>query len=343
MKALVLEEYNKLVYREEPKPEYKSNEILVRVKACGICGSDVHGMDGSTGRRVPPLIMGHEASGIIEEVGHDVDSFAVGQRVTFDSTEYRLNDWYTLQGKYNLSDDRKVLGVSPEEYRRNGAFAEYIVVPEHIVYNLPDQVSFEQAAMVEPVAVATHAIDLTDIKMRDTVLVVGSGMIGLFLVQVLRLSNAGKIIAIDLDDKKLKLAKKFGADVVLNAKDENLHQSILSESNQRGADVAFEAVGIEQTVNSAIENVRKGGAVTLVGNLAPHINFPLQSIVTREIRVQGSCAIAGEYPKVLDMMARGLVDVASLLSAKAPLSEGASWFKRLYDKEPGLNKVVLQP
>ena len=117
----------------------------------------------------------------------------------------------------------------------------------------------------------------------------------------------------------------------------------MRETNRRGADVAFEAVGIEATVKTAIDNVRKGGAVTLVGNLAASIGFPLQSVVTREIKVQGSCAIAGEYPKVLDMMEKGLVDVDSLLSATAPLSEGASWFKRLYEKEPGLNKVVLQP
>lgn len=343
MKALVLEEYNKLVYKDEPKPEYKSNEVLVRVKACGICGSDVHGMDGSTGRRIPPLIMGHEASGVIEALGSDVAGFKVGDRVTFDSTEYRLDDWYTLQGKYNLSDNRKVLGVSPKEYRRHGAFAEYVVVPAHIMYKLPDRVSFEQAAMVEPVAVATHAIALTPLKIRDSVLVVGAGMIGLFLIQVLKNSNAGKIIAIDLDEKKLDLAKKFGAGYTINANEAELKSKILGLTENRGADVAFEAVGIDPTVNTAIENVRKGGAVTLVGNLAPNINFPLQSVVTREIRVQGSCAIAGEYPQVLEMMEQGLVDVESLLSATAPLSEGASWFKRLYEKEPGLNKVVLQP
>ena len=343
MKALVLEEYNKLVYRDEPKPEYEPNEILVRVKACGICGSDVHGMDGSSGRRNPPLIMGHEASGIVEEIGKEVTSFAIGDRVTFDSTVYQLNDWYTLQGKYNLSDNRKVLGVSPKEYRRNGAFAEYVVVPEHIMYKLPDKVSFEQAAMVEPVAVATHAIELTPLNMRDSVLVVGAGMIGLFLIQVLKISNAGKIIAVDLDDQKLQMARKFGAEITMNAHDEHVHQSILNETSNRGVDVAFEAVGIEPTVNTAIENVRKGGTVTLVGNLAPNIKFPLQSVVTREIRIQGSCAIAGEYPQVLEMIEKGLIDVDSLLSVRAPLSEGASWFKRLYEKEPGLNKVVLQP
>jgi len=343
VKALVLEEYNKLVYKEEPKPEYQPNEILVRVKACGICGSDVHGMDGSTGRRIPPLIMGHEASGIIEEVGKEVRAFAHGDRVTFDSTEYRLDDWYTLKGKYNLSDNRKVLGVSPKEYRRHGAFAEYIVVPEHIVYKLPEKVSFEQAAMVEPVAVASHAIGLTSIELGDTVLVVGTGMIGLFLIQVLKLSNAGKIIAIDLDDQKLELAKKFGADHIINSKSSTIHETILSLTHNRGSDIAFEAVGIGATVNIAIENVRKGGAVTLVGNLASRVDFPLQSVVTREIRVQGSCSIAGEYAQVLDMMEKGLIDVASMLSATAPLSEGSSWFKRLYDKEPGLNKVILQP
>ncbi len=343
MKALVLEEYNKLVYQDVPEPEFGSKDLLVRVKACGICGSDVHGMDGSSGRRNPPLIMGHEASGLVEEVGKGVTKFSKGDRITFDSTEFQLDDWFTLNGKYNLSDNRKVLGVSPKEYKRNGAFAEYVVVPEHIAYRLPDAVTFEQAAMVEPIAVSTHAINLTPIKMRDSVLVVGAGMIGLFLIQVLRLSNAGLIIAIDLDEGKLELAKKFGADLVLKPDDANLTRKILENTRGRGVDVAFEAVGINPTVNAAIENVRKGGTVTLVGNLAPTVDLPLQSVVTREIRLQGSCGIAGEYPQVLEMIEKGLVDVDTLLSATAPLSEGADWFKRLYSKEPGLNKVILKP
>lgn len=343
MKALVLEEYNKLVYKEVPTPEYGANEMLIRVKACGICGSDVHGMDGSSGRRIPPLIMGHEAAGVVEAVGAQVKKFKSGDRVTFDSTEYPLDDWFTLSGKYNLSENRKVLGVSPKEYRRNGAFADYLVIPEHIAYLLPASVTFEQAAMVEPVAVATHAINLTPLKIQDSVLVVGAGMIGLFLIQVLRFSNAGTIIAIDLDDRKLELAKKFGADLTLKPNQEGLNQIILEKTQNRGVDAAFEAVGISTTVQMAIQNVRKGGVVTLVGNLASTIDFPLQSVVTCEIRLQGSCGIAGEYPQVLQMMEKGLVDVGSLLSATAPLSEGAAWFERLYKKEPGLNKIILQP
>jgi threonine dehydrogenase-like Zn-dependent dehydrogenase len=139
MKALVLEEYKKLVYKDVPVPEIKSPEVLVKVMACGICGSDVHGFDGSTGRRIPPLIMGHEASGIIVETGDDVKGWKAGDRVTFDSTVYKLDDWYTLEGKYNLSDNREVLGVSPGTYRRNGAFAEYIAIPQHILYRIPDK------------------------------------------------------------------------------------------------------------------------------------------------------------------------------------------------------------
>jgi L-iditol 2-dehydrogenase len=343
VKALVLESYNNLVYKDVPEPDYGQNEMLVRVKACGICGSDVHGMDGSSGRRIPPLIMGHEASGVVEATGSSVRKFKVGDRITFDSTEYPLDDWYTLNGKYNLSENRKVLGVSPKEYKRHGAFAEYLVVPEHIAYRLPDSVSFEQAAMVEPVAVATHAINLTPLKIQDSVLVVGAGMIGLFLIQVLKLSNAGAIIAVDLDGHKLELAKKFGADITIQPDDPDLTKIILGGTQNRGVDVAFEAVGISATVKIAVQNVRKGGTVTLVGNLAAAIDFPLQSIVTREIRLQGSCGIAGEYPQVLQMMEKGLVDVDALLSAVAPLSEGAGWFRRLYDKEPGLNKVILRP
>ncbi len=141
MKALVLEQYNHLVYQEVEEPKIGPAEVLVRVKACGICGSDVHGLDGSTGRRQPPLIMGHEASGEIVAVGTAVGAWKPGDRVTFDSTVYRLNDWYTLEGKYNLSDHREVMGVSADEFRRHGAFAEYVAVPEHILYRIPDGVS----------------------------------------------------------------------------------------------------------------------------------------------------------------------------------------------------------
>jgi L-iditol 2-dehydrogenase len=343
MKALVLEAYNELVYRDFPDPELASDEVLVQVKAAGICGSDVHGMDGSSGRRVPPLIMGHEASGVIAELGKHVRGWSVGDRVTFDSTIYRLEDWYTRRGMYNLSDDRMVLGVSPGEWKKHGAFADYVTVPQHILYRIPEGVSFTQAAMVEPVAVAAHAADLTPISWNDTAIVVGSGMIGLFLIQVLRTKGCGTIIAVDLADDKLKLAAELGADVTLNPARDEVKNEILALTNQRGCDVAFEVVGKDESVQTAVDNVRKGGTVTLVGNLSPEVEIPLQRIVTQQIRLQGSCAICGEYPAVLEMISRKKVNVDAILSAEVPLSEGAEWFRRLYKGEPGLIKVVLKP
>jgi len=343
MKALVLEEYNRFVYRDWPDPAIADDEVLIRVKVVGICGSDVHGMDGSTGRRIPPIIMGHEAAGIIENRGKNVRTWKKGDRVTFDSTIYPLDDWYTLKGLYNLSDNRMVLGVSPKEYRRHGAFAEFVNVPQHILYRLPDEVSFTQAAMVEPVAVAAHAVELSSPGWNDSVAVIGSGMIGLFLIQVLRSKGCGKIIAADKDPVKLKLAVQLGADYAFDPQKQDIKDEILSLTSGRGADMVFEAVGTEDTVSTAVECVRKGGTVTLIGNVSPSVTIPLQSVVTRQVRFQGSCAICGEYPAVLDMIARKEIRVEPMLSAEAPLSEGAEWFRRLYNKEPGLIKVVLIP
>ncbi len=343
MKALVLEEYNELNYRDFPEPKIESGEVLVRVKACGICGSDVHGMDGSTGRRKPPLIMGHEASGVIEEVGKNVTDWKPGDRVTFDSTIYPLDDWYTRTGHYNLSDNRMVLGVSPGEYKKHGAFAEYVSVPAHILYRIPENVSFEQAAMVEPVAVAAHAVSISKIQSGQSAIVVGAGMVGMFVINMLKIAGAFPIIAIDLDEQKLELAKEFGATHSIKSLDENLSAKIKELTKNRGADFGFEVVGISETVNLCINNLRKGGTAVLVGNLKPEVTIPLQKVVTTELSLLGSCAINGEYELVLDLMASGKISVDKMISAVAPLSEGATWFKRLYNKESGLNKVILVP
>ena len=343
MKALVLREYGKLVYEDVPRPQVGPDEVLVKVEACGICGSDVHGLDGSTGRRQPPLIMGHEASGVIAETGREVRGWKGGDRVTFDSTIYRLDDWYTRRGLYNLSDGRMVLGVSPGDYRRHGAFAEYVAVPQHILYRVPSSVGFEQAAMVEPVAVAAHAVALTPLAVGDTAVVVGAGMIGLCLVQVLRAAGCSRVCAVDLEAERLDLARELGAFAVLDPRKADVAAELARATEGRGADAAFEAVGIGPAVKTAIDVVRRGGTVTLVGNVSPTVEVPLQAVVTRQLRLQGSCSIAGEYPAALAMIERGVVNVDAMRSAVAPLSEGAAWFDRLYRKERGLMKVILKP
>jgi L-iditol 2-dehydrogenase len=343
MKALLLKEYKHLEMADLPDPAPGTDELLVRVRACGICGSDVHGYDGHTGRRIPPLVMGHEASGTVAAAGAGARRFRPGDRVTFDSTVYCGDCFFCRRGEINLCDRRNVLGVSCGDYRRDGAFAEFVVVPERIVYGLPESLTFEQGALIESVSIAVHAVNRTPRKIGDIVVVVGVGMIGQLVVQTIRHAGCGKLIAIDLEDAKLERAARFGADLVINAGTPDLRERVLEATRGRGADIAFEAVGADAPFNTAVASLRKGGVLTLIGNLSPKVELPLQQIVTREITMLGSCASSGEYPACIDLMERGAIDVRPFMSACAPLVEGPAWFERLYRREPGLMKVILNP
>jgi len=343
MKAMLLSEYKNLEIVDMPRPEIGPKDLLISVQACGICGSDIHGYDGSTGRRIPPLVMGHEASGVVEEVGSAVTLYKKGDRLTFDSTVSCGDCFFCRRGEINLCDNRRVLGVSCGEYRQHGAFAQFVVVPENICYELPETFPFEHAAMIEAVSIAVHAANRTPLSLGDSAVVVGAGMIGLLVVQALRVAGCGTIIAVDLDESKLKLARELGATHSLKADNVNVPDEVKSLTNGRGASVAIEVVGATPTIQTAIESVRKGGHITLVGNISPKVEIPLQAVVSRELTLHGSCASRGEYPECIDLMNRGLIQVEPLISLKAPLDEGPTLFQKLYAGDSGLMKVILQP
>ena len=343
MKALVLEEYNKLVYRTVDDPHVGADEVLVEVKACGICGSDVHGVDGSTGRRIPPLIMGHEASGVIRECGSGVREWSPGDRVTFDSTIFCGSCWHCRRGESHLCNNRRVLGVSCAEYRQHGAFAQFIAVPKHIVYLIPERLDFRRAAMVEPLAIAVHALSLSNHRLGETAAVIGAGTVGNLIIQSLRAAGCGAVMAIDTDQGKLEGAKRAGADAAINPREEKVAEAIQTYTNGRGVDIAFDAVGVTESIRTTTKFVRKGGRMVLVGNFSPEVTFPLVGIVTREVSVFGSCSSNGDYPTCLDLIASGSIDVDLIFSGMAPLSEGAAWFERLRNPGERLMKVVLEP
>ena len=345
MKALLLTAPSKLEFVDFPDPQPADNEVVVRVRACGICGSDIHGWDGSSGRRNPPLIMGHEASGEIIATGPRVSAWKPGDRVTFDSTISCGECRFCRAGQINLCENRRVVGVSPAEYKQHGAFAERLALPDRILYRLPNSLAFDEAAMVEPVSIAVHAVQRTKIAAGSTAVVVGSGMIGLLVIQALKWAGAKNVVAVDLADNRLALARQLGATHTINSGKADTAAEVMRITDGLGADTAFEVVGFTPTLNLALATLKRGGACVLVGNLSPKTqDFPLQAVVTKEITIVGSCASAGEYPLCLDLIARGVINVKPMIETVAPLAEGATWFSKLSAKDGGkYMKVILTP
>ena len=337
MKVLELSAPNQFNISEKPKPIPSCGEVLVKVAFCGICGSDVHGMDNSSGRRIPPMVMGHEASGVIEELGEQVSGYQIGERVSFDSMVYCGECGFCERGETNLCDSRQVMGVSCDEFKRDGAFAEWVLVPARILERIPDGLSFEEAAFTEPLAVALHAVNLVEVQEGESVLVVGAGLIGLLVVQALKRAGCGEIIAVDLDRKRLSLALELGATSAFHSLED---QIVLPDG---GVDLSMEVVGAGPTLDLAIKSLRKGGRVGLVGNVFPEVSFPLQYVVTREISFIGSCAAAGECSDALASIASGEIQVQPLISAVIPLEEGQDYFERQREGKEGLLKVLFKP
>ncbi len=343
MKALVYTEPFRFSYTDFPDPEPGPRDVIVRVQACGICGSDVHGYTGSTGRRLPPLIMGHEAAGIVESVGQEVSTVEPGERVCFDSTVYCNQCPACWNGNHNRCEHRQVLGVSIPGMKRHGAFAERVVLPFWTVIPMPEDLSFVQAALLEPVSIGLHAAGQGEVTPGDTVLVIGAGPIGLFTLQAARLRGAGRVIVSDPSEHRLELARQVGADETVNPKQVDLERFVHDQTGGRGVDVSFEVVGFAETLRQAVAATRIGGRVVLVGNLTRTVEVNIQEVISRELTLRGSYASSGEYRDAIDLVASGRIDVRPLVSAVLPLSRGQECFDRLHAGSDDLVKIVLQP
>ncbi len=350
MKALVYTKPYCFEYSDFPDPAVGDDDVLIRVRACGICGSDVHGSTGKTGRRIPPLIMGHEAAGVIEDVGENVSGFEKGDRVCFDSTVYCNKCGPCRKGLYNRCESRQVLGVSTPQFKRHGAFAEYVAVPWWIVFKIPDDMSFIQSALLEPASIGAHAANRAPILADDTVVVIGAGTIGLFILQAARLRGAAKVIVADINEFRLVLAKKLGADKVINPLKFDLKETVFKETKNKGTDVTFEAVGYAQTFRDGVSLTKTGGHLVAVGNLEKTAEFNLQELVARELTFTGSYASSGEFRDCIELVASGRINVGPLISDVLPLKDGPGAFERLLswgvhtDKaEENLLKIVLEP
>jgi L-iditol 2-dehydrogenase len=328
MRALVYQGPWTMTLEEVPEPVAQAGEVVISVKAVGICGSDIHGFTGSTGRRIPPMIMGHEFGGVISAVGEGVTSAKVGDEVVA-----------TPIFPFNGIGQRKVLGV----FSTPGAYAERVVVHESMLIPKPPNISWRQAAMCEPLAVVLHAISRTSIPLMGTVAIVGAGSIGLLTMMAARLAGAGKIIMTDLSAHRLEMAEELGADLTINIKEKDPVQTILDITGGRGVDVALEAVGLSPTVQQAHKITRNGGHITWIGNNAKMIELDMQEVVARELTVCGTYGFSTEFPLALQAIAGGRINVEPLIERMATLEEGPQIIHDFAAGKSELAKVILEP
>lgn len=331
MKALVFTDFNRQEVQELPIPPLvHPDDVLVRVRAAGVCGSDLHGYTGQSGRRHPPLVMGHEVTGEVVEVGSAVKNVQAGARVAVQPLIYRPDPETGVIV-------RRLIGMNLP-----GAYEEYIVVPAENLFPIPDSLSFTAGSLTEPLAVAVHAVSLRQVRPFDSVLVIGAGAIGLLTLQVLKLAGAGKVAISDVNEDRLALAREIGADYTFNATKQDFAEFLQETTGGAGFDITYEAVGITPTVQQSIQGVKYGGTVVWIGNNQRVVEVDMQSIVTREVSVAGTYGMnQQDFARALQMLASGAIDVEPLVNRRATLAEGETLFDELI-KDQTVVKCVIE-
>ena len=323
---------------ERPEPEPGPGQVVVAIRASGICGSDVHGFGGATGRRTVGVVMGHEAAGEVVAVGPGVTGVAPGDRVVLRSILPCGRCDRCVHGQPNICLDRQGMGM-----HFDGAYAERILVAAQLVVALPDALTYELGALVEPLAVAMHAVNITPFALLDTVVVVGAGPIGLLALLAARRRGAGSIVVTDRDAHRLGVARELGADLAVDVSHDDPVAAVMDATAGRGAAAVFEAVGVAATVSQSMAVARPGGHVTWIGNSAPEVPLPMQQLVTRELTVRGAYGFVDEFERAIDALATGSIDAGRLIERVAGLDEGEELFRSLAAGALSVVKVVLTP
>ena len=338
MRALVYDGPERLHLEERAEPEPGPGEVVVAVHASGICGSDVHGYLGTTRRRRPGVVMGHEAAGVVTLVGEEVDSVVPWAHVALRSILPCGTCDQCRRGRSNVCADRRGLGM-----HLDGAYADAVVLPADAVVPLPDDLAFEEAALIEPLAVAMHAVEITSFARGDSVAIVGAGPIGLLTLLAVRLRGAGRVLVTDRSEHRLGVARALGATETFDVTRADAVRGILDATGGMGADVVFEAVGSTPTVDQSVRVARLGGLVTWIGNSDPRGELGMQDVVTKELTLRGAYGYVDE----LDLAARAIadrrVDVRPLIERRAPLEDAVQLFADMAHGRVDAVKVVLTP
>ncbi len=337
MKNITITEPNTIGYASLPKPKLGKGEILLKVKRVGYCGTDLNTFRGLNPLVSYPRIPGHEIGAIIEELGDDVpDGFLVGQKATVIPYTNCGHCSACLKGRINACKNNQTLGV-----QRDGALTEYIAVPHEKVI-VSANLSLAELALVEPLAVGFHAVDRARIEQNDTVAIFGAGMIGLGAVSASGLQRKAKVIAIDIDDAKLRLARKAGASDTINSRKENLSERLADLTHGHGPDVMIEAVGIPSTFQACIEEVGYAGRVVYIGYAKDSVIYETKNFILKELDIMGSRgSTLKDFQEVISMLAAGRYPVEETLTKTVPFEDGASAMEHWNAKPSSITKIQI--
>lgn len=321
--------------RDIPSPE--KGQVLIKIKASAICGSDIHIFKGKHPSAPLPMTIGHEFSGDVAEVGEGVTNVAVGDRVTVEPCIVCGECDACRHGDYGYCEN-----ISFTYRNGDGAMADYILINEPYVYKLPEYLTYDTGALIEPLSVATHAVRRADIRLGETVLVIGAGAIGMMIASICRRSGAGEVIIADFSDNRLETAKKLGATITINSGKVNLEDEIQRITNGKGVDKSFECVGLEASFLQAMMTLKKNGLATIVGIFEnPQINIPASRFVTHEIKIQGAQGYCWDFP--IAIKAAREIDLELLVTHHFSLDDIQKALETCLDRKSGSIKVLLHP
>ncbi|MTT31116.1 alcohol dehydrogenase catalytic domain-containing protein [Terrilactibacillus sp. BCM23-1] len=343
MKAAIMKGIREITIETLPIPEIASDEVLIKVKAVGICGSDLHYYsNGRIGKYVveKPMILGHECSGDIAAVGSDVKRFKVGDRVAVEPGVTCGHCEACKEGRYNLCPDVQFLATPPID----GAFVQYIKMRQDFVFSIPETLSYEEAALIEPFSVGIHAASRTKLQPGSTIAIMGMGPVGLMAVVAAKAYGASTIIVTDLEKLRLDAAKEMGATHVINIREKDPAEEIKKITNGKGVDVAWETAGNPKALQSALESVKRGGKLAIVGLPAQNeipLNVPF--IADNEVDIYGVFRYANTYPKGINFLSSGIADTTKLVTDKYSLEDTQEAMERALNHKDECLKVVVYP
>ncbi len=322
-----------------PVPEINDDEVLLKIAAAGVCGTDIKILHGTTWSN-PPVTLGHELSGFVEKVGKNVKGLEIGDRVVSETAQIICGKcYYCRTGNYLMCKDRLSIG-----YGTNGAMAEYIKVRQDIIHKVPENISMDEASLCEPAAVALHAVfDTVELSSTDTILVEGAGAIGLLVAQIAKTRGAKVLITgLDRDSARLDLALELGIDVAINIEKQNLKEVVKELTGGMGVDYVFECSGAVPSITVGLELVKNKGRLIQVGLTKPNVEIPYSLLTGREIGILGTFGHKWDsWEKVLKLISDGKINVDRLITHRFGLEE---WEKAFEIAENGSGiKVVIHP